>query len=105
MRNYTFKFKFFIEPNKKIEICVTWIGKSIITLCLFRILESIYEKILIVDINIHKINLDKLKSSLTIISQDPYLFQSLNQYSRNFKNFFKKLVLIMGFNIMIISNF
>ena len=84
------KLNFLIEPNKKIGICGrTGSGKSTITLCLFRILESISGKILIDDIDISRVGLDKLRSSLTIIPQDPCLFQGSLRYNIIKTNFFK----------------
>ena len=65
-----------IEPKQKIGIVGrTGSGKSTIALCLFRILEAKEGKILIDDIDISEIGLNKLRSNITIIPQDPTLME------------------------------
>lgn len=49
-------------------------GKSTISLSLFRFLEAAEGKIFIDDVDISKLNLEELRSNLTIIPQDPILF-------------------------------
>lgn len=44
------------------------------SLSLFRFLEATEGKIFIDDIDISKLNLEELRSNLTIIPQDPILF-------------------------------
>ncbi|CAH1406916.1 unnamed protein product [Nezara viridula] len=64
-----------IKGGEKIGIVGrTGAGKSSITLCLFRIIESAGGKILIDGIDISKLGLHALRSRLTIIPQDPVLF-------------------------------
>ncbi|XP_044753452.1 multidrug resistance-associated protein 1-like isoform X2 [Coccinella septempunctata] len=52
----------------------TGAGKSSLTLCLFRIIESAGGKILIDDIDISKLGLHSLRSKITVIPQDAVLF-------------------------------
>lgn len=63
-----------INANERIGFCGrTGAGKSTFMTCLYRIVE--FEgSILIDDINIKEIGLHKLRSSITIIPQDPVLF-------------------------------
>ncbi|XP_066905600.1 multidrug resistance-associated protein 1 [Halyomorpha halys] len=64
-----------IKGGEKIGIVGrTGAGKSSITLCLFRIIESAEGQILIDGIDISKLGLHALRSRLTIIPQDPVLF-------------------------------
>ena len=65
-----------INPNEKIGIVGrTGSGKSTLCLSLFRIIEAFKGKILIDDINIKNINLKQLRKHLTVISQEPFLFE------------------------------
>ena len=67
---------FEIEPKEKIGIVGrTGSGKSTIALCLFRILEAKEGKIIIDNTDISEIGLNKLRSNITIIPQDPTLME------------------------------
>ena len=71
-----------INPSEKIGIVGrTGSGKSTITLCLFRILEATKGKILIDNIDISLLGLDKLRKNLTIIPQDPSLMEGTLRYN------------------------
>ena len=73
---------FTINPNEKIGIIGrTGSGKSTIVLCLFRLLEPTQGKILIDDININELGLNKLRKNLTIIPQDPSLMEGTLKYN------------------------
>ena len=73
---------FSINSKEKIGICGrTGSGKSTITLCLFRIIEAFSGKILIDDVDISKIGLDKLRKNLTIIPQDPCLIEGTLKFN------------------------
>jgi ABC-type multidrug transport system fused ATPase/permease subunit len=50
-------------------------GKSTLALALFRIIEAYQGKIIIDDVNIAEITLEKLRKNMCIIPQDPTLFE------------------------------
>ena len=71
-----------IKGKEKVGIVGrTGSGKSTITLCLFRILEAAEGKIMIDDIDISTLGLDKLRSNITIIPQDPALMEGTLKYN------------------------
>ena len=51
-------------------------GKSTLSLALFRMVEVYHGEIIIDDVNISEISLNKLRKSMCIIPQDPTLFES-----------------------------
>ena len=65
-----------IKPKEKIGIVGrTGSGKSSFTLSLFRIIEAFEGKIMIDDLNISDIPLKKLRRSISIVPQEPFLLE------------------------------
>ncbi|CRK04270.1 hypothetical protein BN1708_009645, partial [Verticillium longisporum] len=72
LRNLSFK----INPKEKVGIVGrTGAGKSSLALAIFRALEADAGKILIDDVDIGLIGLRDLREAITIVPQDPTLFQ------------------------------
>ena len=71
LKNLTFETR----ENEKIGICGrTGAGKSTLTLAMFRLLEPTEGTIEIDGVDIRSLGLDDLRSNLTIIPQDPFLY-------------------------------
>ena len=78
LKNISFE----IQGKEKVGIVGrTGSGKSTITLCLFRILEATEGRIMIDDVDISSIGLEKLRNNLTIIPQDPALMEGTLRYN------------------------
>ncbi|KAL5612887.1 hypothetical protein BROUX41_004035 [Berkeleyomyces rouxiae] len=72
LRNVSFK----IEPRQKVGIVGrTGAGKSSLALALFRALEAETGKIVVDGMDVSTIGLEDLRSNITIVPQDPTLFQ------------------------------
>ena len=73
---------FEIKSKEKIGIVGrTGSGKSTICLCLFRILEPLEGTIYIDNVDIRNIGLDILRKNITIIPQDPCLFEGTLKFN------------------------
>ncbi|KAJ3309507.1 hypothetical protein HDU76_003588, partial [Blyttiomyces sp. JEL0837] len=71
-----------IHPSEKIGVVGrTGAGKSTLTMAFFRILEDIEGSIIIDDMDIFKMGLKGLRSKLTIIPQDPVLFEGTLRFN------------------------
>lgn len=78
LKNLNFK----VQPRERIGIVGrTGSGKSTICNCIFRILEAHSGKILIDGIDISQISLAQLRRNLTIIPQDPFIFNGTLRYN------------------------
>ncbi len=76
------KISFRVLPNERIGIVGrTGSGKSTICNCIFRILEAHSGKILIDGEDISHISLAQLRRNLTIIPQDPFIFNGTLKYN------------------------
>ena len=88
--NYTYKYrpeteiflnKINIEINGGEKICVgkSGSGKTTLSLALFRVIEAFNGKIIIEEVNISEIRLNKLRKNISIIPQEPTLFECINR--------------------------
>jgi ABC-type multidrug transport system fused ATPase/permease subunit len=67
---------FAIEPRQKVGICGrTGSGKSSLFVCLLRLIEYEEGEILVDGVNLKQMGLSDLRSRITIIPQDPILFE------------------------------
>ena len=86
---------FIIEPKEKIGILGrTGAGKSTISLALCRIIESNLGKILIDGVDISSISLKNLRKEITIIPQDPTLFEGTLRFNLDPEDIYSDLDLL-----------
>ena len=64
-------------------------GKSTLMLSLMRILEPAAGSIIIDDVDIHKIGLNRLRKSISIIPQDPYLMEGTLRFNLDQHSLYK----------------
>jgi len=77
-----YNLSFNVLPKEKIGIVGrTGSGKSTICISISRIVELLSGKILIDGIDISKVNLNHLRSRITVIPQDPILFKGTLRYN------------------------
>ena len=101
---------FHLNPGEHLGIVGrTGCGKSTITLCLFRILESFSGNILIDGIDISSIGLKKLRESITIIPQDSTIIEGTLRYNIDPINIYTdneiiKIMKKIGFDYIIERN-
>jgi len=104
LENVLNDFSFEIKPREKIGIVGrTGAGKSTVFLCLLGMLYPNQGKIEIDDINIKSIGLQNLREEITIIPQDPYLFEgklkrALDPFEEYTENEINKVVSLTGLN-------
>ena len=73
---------FNVNPKEKIGIVGrTGSGKSTICISISRIVELFFGKVLIDGVDISKVNLNHLRSRITVIPQDPVLFKGTLRYN------------------------
>ena len=73
---------FNVNPKEKIGIVGrTGSGKSTICISISRIVELFSGKVLIDGVDISKVNLNHLRSRITVIPQDPVLFKGTLRYN------------------------
>lgn len=88
-----------IHPNEKIGIVGrTGSGKSTLSLALFRLVEIERGKIIIDDVETNQIGLKCLRSSLTIVPQDPTMFEGNLRFNLDPLNQYKDSEIINAIN-------
>ena len=88
-----------IYPNEKVGIVGrTGSGKSTLSLALFRLVEIERGKIIIDDVETNRIGLKCLRSSLTIVPQDPTMFEGNLRFNLDPMNQYKDSEIINALN-------
>lgn len=88
-----------IHPNEKVGIVGrTGSGKSTLSLALFRLVEIERGKIIIDDVETNRIGLKCLRSSLTIVPQDPTMFEGNLRFNLDPMNQYKDSEIINAIN-------
>ncbi len=71
-----------VRPGEKVGVCGrTGAGKSSLSMALFRIIEASGGRILVDGVDIATVGLQKLRSRMTIIPQDPVLFSGTLRFN------------------------
>ncbi|KII68206.1 Multidrug resistance-associated protein 1 [Thelohanellus kitauei] len=97
---------FTIEPSQKVGVVGrTGSGKSSLLLSLFRMIERSEGSIEIDGVNIDEIPLDRLRSSLTIIPQDPFLFHGTLRQNLDPANLYNDPDILKAIGLSQLSNF
>ncbi|KII68210.1 Multidrug resistance-associated protein 1 [Thelohanellus kitauei] len=97
---------FTIEPSQKVGVVGrTGSGKSSLLLSLFRMIERSEGSIEIDGVNIDEIPLERLRSSLTIIPQDPFLFHGTLRQNLDPANLYNDSDILKAIELSQLSNF